>query len=249
MLNLVTVTGADDKTDPMELIKLSSKFPFAEFGILVSSREATVRFPSREWIKELGRLKAQHNPTMKVSGHLCGGVVSYIFAEGDWNWVLSLDSQAFSLFNRFQLNTHSTLVLRSNVMLLRSSVQHMCSLAYDIIFQYDRVNTDTIEQCLIPRQENGHSGSTCVLFDLSHGRGVLSTSYPAPLPNVYCGYAGGLSPDSLERELVKIEYAAGRAPYWIDAEALLRSGSCGDDVFDIAKVEQFLQKAGYYVSH
>lgn len=47
-LTKVTVTGADDSTNIDEMFAIRDKFPFVEFGILLSERHShagTARFP------------------------------------------------------------------------------------------------------------------------------------------------------------------------------------------------------------
>ena len=61
-------------------------------------------------------------------------------------------------------------------------------------------------------------------------------SYVEPL---YCGYAGGLGPDSLEEQLPKIAEAASEARIWIDMETRVRSDD--DQQFDLKKVRRCLE--------
>jgi len=71
-----------------------------------------------------------------------------------------------------------------------------------------------------------------ILFDASGGHGVSPEYWPAHLPDKSCGYAGGLGPDNLARELPRIQEAAGQGPYWIDMEGKLRNEA---DRFDLAR--------------
>lgn len=75
------------------------------------------------------------------------------------------------------------------------------------------------------------------LFDASGGRGLERQEWPAHLGDWDCGYAGGLGPDNLRRELPRIAAAAGPSPYWIDMESKLREG---DDRFSVALARQAL---------
>ena len=55
-LTKVTITGADDSVRVEDLLEINERFPFVEFGILVSKRtggQAVPRFPSAEWMKGL----------------------------------------------------------------------------------------------------------------------------------------------------------------------------------------------------
>jgi hypothetical protein len=49
-LDCVTVTGADDSVNPIDLTVHAARFPFLEFGILLSKKQiGSTRFPSLEW--------------------------------------------------------------------------------------------------------------------------------------------------------------------------------------------------------
>jgi hypothetical protein len=98
-----------------------------------------------------------------------------------------------------------------------------------IIIQYDDVNNKLLEIAL------KHGINAAPLFDLSHGAGVLPKSWPKPVA-LYCGYAGGLSPENLEEQIQKIKKAARGRRYWIDAETKLRT----EPYFDSLKCTQFL---------
>ena len=63
---------------------------------------------------------------------------------------------------------------------------------------------------------------TKYLFDASGGRGLEPLEWPKHLQDWTCGYAGGLGPGNLRRELPRIAAAAGPFPYWIDMESKLR---------------------------
>ena len=64
ILNKVTVTGADNSTHINDLIGLYKEFPFVEFGILLSlSSEGGPRFPSMDWLDDMGELKMAPPPS------------------------------------------------------------------------------------------------------------------------------------------------------------------------------------------
>src|SRR5262245_10120922 len=48
--------------------------------------------------------------------------------------------------------------------------------------------------------------------------GVVPAHWPAPIEGVYCGYAGGLGPDTLQEPLEKIATKVGDRTIWIDME-------------------------------
>lgn len=77
------------------------------------------------------------------------------------------------------------------------------------------------------------------LFDTSGGAGIVPRVWPIPLASIpYHGYAGGLGPETLERELERIAEAAGDTRVWIDMERRVRSED--DERLDLDKVRRVL---------
>jgi hypothetical protein len=80
-----------------------------------------------------------------------------------------------------------------------------------------------------------------VLFDASSGKGLRPESWPAPLPRVRCGYAGGLGPANVADELPRIAAAAGDREFWIDMASSLREPGTG--AFSVDACERVLEAA------
>jgi hypothetical protein len=236
ILKQVTVTGADDSVDLQELIEISKKFPFVEFGILCSKNNSgTPRFPSQKWID---RLYSRINPNLfivpdiNLSMHLCGSWVRSL-CYGDNAIYKDWISQYIWRFDRIQLNFHQ-IDHRSNDV---KSVSVLKTLQKPIIYQMDNVNDSLFMRA-------SKLGLDCYPFyDISGGRGIIPDEWPKPLTN-YCGYAGGLSPDNLKENLNKLSEIVGDTPIWIDAETHLRSKN--DIQFDLDKVMKFLEIAKPY---
>ena len=76
-INRVTLTGADNSIEPQQLFELSEKYPFVEWGILLSRNSmGSKRFPSLKWMNRLESLdKDYFNQEILYSGHLCGSFV------------------------------------------------------------------------------------------------------------------------------------------------------------------------------
>ena len=234
-ISKVTVTGADDSVSPNSLSDLAEAFPFVEFGILLSKNSmGSNRFPSEYWLRNL--VETCLGRQLNFSGHICGSWVREALM-GNWPDFSKLHINFQKLFQRWQLNTHAR-PHRYNLIRLHDLIQSLEICHQSVIFQYDNKNTEMIET-LTGLQEN-----TSILFDLSHGSGVLPNEWPKPL-DIPCGYAGGLSAENLKQQLEIISEIVGDKTIWIDAETHLRSSN--DTVFSISKVIRFLETAAPWV--
>lgn len=235
-LSTVTVTGADDSIMPGQLVDLQEQYPYAEFAILLGNEYAgKSRFPSREWLEELVDIAGAH-PELRLSGHLCGQVFRH-FLIGQ---MPDIPYNLFNIFQRFQINTHGVKHIWTSALL--DLVYKINFSGTQIIFQYDRANTEALAAC--------HAADLDVsaLYDLSHGAGVLPEKWERPagpdgtvLEGLLCGYAGGLSPENVGQHLDGISLASGNAPFWIGAETHLRSRQNDKDIFDLERVAMFLE--------
>jgi len=241
-LETVTITGADDSVRPVDLVEISVEFPFVEWGILVSGkRYCEPRFPSMPWLWELARFRDAAR--VQRSMHLCGSYMRGLLVGED-----KLDAAAHALLEfcrRVQLNFHGeSQVWRAGDMagLLNSDPWW----TKFVICQFDGHDGRRILEAL--RDEGLYA--VFPLFDVSHGAGVLPEKWPEAIYLDYRdhhslhGYAGGLGPDNLDREIPRILEAAKNAPVWIDMETRVRSP---DGHFDIETVKRCLQVCGQYI--
>lgn len=230
MLNRVTLTGADDSTDIDDLLELSVKFPFVEWGILASgSQQGGNRFPSLKWMADLYDATTDV-PGVQLSIHVCGRWVRDI-CDGNWTPVFTNLGPILTFAERVQLNFHAYTHLLSSEF-LPAAVQRAADHGWQIIFQCDGVN-----DCLVSNAYD--DGLDAVpLYDKSGGAGVVPGEWPGAMAGIYSGYAGGLGPDNLAVELPKIA-AAANGPHWIDMESRVRSNS--DRLFDLKKCRQVLE--------
>lgn len=234
-LTRATVTGADDSVRADDLLSIAERYPFVEYGILLSNKAKGVhcspRFPSVRWINvTLPKLSERG---VKLSGHICGRWVRDIL-QGDWSIIRELPEQWYR-FGRFQINTYAQhFGFRPNLN------WPLYPGGREIIWQMDGVNEYLLTDSL------ARAYKTSGLWDLSHGTGVLPDSWPksAGIYCMYMGYAGGLGPENVADQLREIENVAGDTA-WIDAETKLRSDN--DMVFDFRKVEAFLEAASPWV--
>jgi len=238
-IDRVTLTGADDSIDPKALFRIAEKFPFVEWGILLSNTANKgdiwkPRFPTEEWLRELESTMLLDEQRLRLSGHICGRWVRQV-CKGNWEEIFEELGDIGKLFQRFQLNFHCYLDKIDEVPFLK-----MLNSFEDtqFIFQLKDVNAEILDIA----RSNGIDAVP--FFDLSGGAGVLPEEWPEAR-DFYCGYAGGLSPDNLTEQLALIEKSVGDRTIWIDAETHVRSED--NKVFDLEKVEAFLEIAKRYV--
>lgn len=235
MISVVTVTGADDSVRPEELISIVERYPFVEFGILLSKKQqGGKRFPSRDWLEELYILWRQKK--FALSGHLCGSWVRDL-CLGDISFFRDF-GYIWEMFGRFQLNFHAEHHPVDSDKLCEILRQRLA--LRPVIFQMDGAN-ERIYYSLVDRR----GIQVSPLFDQSGGIGRVPKVWPKQLDVcTYCGYAGGLSPANLQEEMERISKVAS-GPIWIDAETLLRSKD--DTVFQLETVRHFLKAAKPWV--
>lgn len=232
MITKVTITGADDSISPAALIPLNDKYPFVEWGILVSQRNyGNNRFPTSNWLKQLSKL---FNHEIKLSCHLCGKYVREL-THGN-NLAMRELGFVWNIFQRIQLNFHAIPHIATES--LNGILQDWSD--KEFIFQYDNVNNE-IAHLAIKR------GIDCsILFDTSGGAGILPNSWPEPIEEIKCGYAGGISPENIEEQMKLINNIVGEKQTWIDMETHVRSNN--DYQFDLEKVEKCLEIASKFIT-
>lgn len=225
MINKVTITGADDSINPIDLISISEKYPFVEWAILFSSkREGNSRYPSKRWLSNF--LGILDQVKINTSVHLCGNYAKEILAGSD----LFLE-QTYHYFNRVQINhnfNNNPISTNSIISLIENWTE------IDFIFQANRANMEIcldIDQLKIPNIN--------FLYDSSGGRGTVIDFLGMPFDNSYTGYSGGLSPTNVKEKAIKINKFVSDLPVWIDMETGVRSND--DALFDLKKVTDVLE--------
>jgi hypothetical protein len=220
LLDFCTLTGADNSTDQRDLFRLSTEYPFGEWGVLFhDEQQGNGRYPSLAWIEDLCHQMRQFQ-SARFALHVCGhrAILDFLNGVGDVS-LLALH------FPRVQLNLNASTV---DIRRLADAIQRHPERIH--ITQHNDVNKYL---WLELRELRNHA----VLFDESGGRGISPTNWSTPLPAKSCGYAGGLGPDNLEQELPRIARAASMMPFWIDMEGKLRDNL---DQFDVSVARQCL---------
>lgn len=223
----ITLTGVDDRTNLAALAALSELYPLVEWGFLYSPKRQGLggRYPSVEMLANAFKTLPAN---ARVALHVCGaGVPNILNGEPV---VTALVEAVSSRGGRVQLNFNQT---RASFDIDALSALLARFPALKFITQHNDAN-ETVWKRLC-----GHA-NYIALFDSSGGNGIERSTWPAPLPGIHCGYAGGLGPDNLSAALVGIRDAAGGHPFWIDMEGKLRTP---DDIFDLQRAEECLKAA------
>ena len=246
MLRTVTFTGADESVAPSmmpgEIGDLSLRFPYVEWGILVSQAKTGTcpRYPGIEWIKKLKDISDPYDPNYpKLSLHVCGRWGRNLLlgkVDGALVKILSMAN-----FSRIQINCSDPAY----------NVESMCIdpqgafKGREIIVPVGKQKNKKLFECT--REGGMH---VVPMFDESGGKGISANEWPTPdemtgpchpRPLKY-GYAGGLGPDNIAQELEKIDRKmnANNRPlllpdFWVDMETKIRSSD--DRIFDLNKVK------------
>lgn len=205
----ITLTGADERTPVADLIHLADLG--AEIGLLYTcSPDGRHRYPSRQWI-----VLAAAALEGRAALHVCGNRARTELCEHGLTDLLGL-------VGRVQVNG----------LVSPEALKYLLELVmpYDstLITQHRPENLAALDAAII---------TGCVyhalLVDGSGGRGILPDAWVRPPTSKPVGFAGGLGPDTLRRELPRIA-AVAHGEWWVDMEGRLRDD---DDWFDLAKAK------------
>lgn len=210
-MNLITFTGADERTNLPDLIYLASN-PFVEIGLLYTANPGgRNRYPSMDWL--LNTAAGIKNAGGRVAIHVCGMKAREQLLAGELENLVSCA-------HRVQVNG----------MLSAEEARAAAALVPALITQRNERNAALANLTL-----DNHA----VLVDDSGGRGISPLFWEAPSVPAWkpFGFAGGLGPQNLSVELPKIREAAGHGVVrsWIDMEGKLRDEN---DWFDIERAKQ-----------
>ena len=201
----ITITGADASLPFSWYQAMSQRFPWLEWGVLLSSQAGEKPiYPPLGWVQHWTH-KA-HHAKMQASLHLCGrfmrSAVQSELAPGV--------TMLFGLVRRVQLN-----------MKPGEYVPHR-------IAQFARglpTGTGVVLQHRGPWEDRilATEGAVKHLFDKSGGRGREAVDeWPPPPEGVEVGYAGGIGPEVIGRALTWLEkYPEARV--WLDMEGRMRT--------------------------
>ena len=200
----ITFTGVDRVDILPTMRSLSSQYPI-EWGVLIDpSQTDKPLFPTADEIDEIRR------QGLRLAAHVCGALATDI-ARG-----LSSDLD-LSGFARLQVNHGRE---GANEAVLNHVAEFAAAHGVRAALQCNGPFPDD------PRVD--------WLYDVSFGEGVRPTIFPT-LDSVipFCGFSGGIAPDTVNELLDSRIDVKGNAPFWIDMESGVRTAG----LLDLAKCE------------
>lgn len=214
----VTFAGIDETISLEKLLEIEEKYPEVEFAFLLSNKGGTAaRYPSLNYLNYvLPKLK-------QYAVHLCGGTTNEFLTEGKNYKFYPQVARA----SRVQINKKDTQI-------------HRKALTLKTIYP----NLHLIQP--VSDFSEAIDSEISLLWDKSGGRGLFFD--PHTWPSAKCatqplGFAGGISPDNIEKvkdiidRLVRVE-AFNEEINWIDMESGIRDseGVAGVSVEKINKI-------------
>eukprot|EP00980_Cylindrotheca_fusiformis_P006560 scaffold1384_cov116-Cylindrotheca_fusiformis.AAC.38 len=239
--------GADDSVNPNLLGIFSHLYPIVEFGVLFRpDRQGQPRYASPEWVEKLSLVAKASPGRMRLAAHLCGTRVNEVL-EGNDEFLKKVGELGFQ---RVQIN--ATAVNGVDTSRLGESVgmfSEIVSAHPDLEFILQK-NSETkplwdglLKMDTEKAGSAGHlPGNVTMLVDESKGTGVVASSWPQPPEEYEIGYAGGIGPRNIEKVLQDVLEAGKGREIWIDMESSLRSTKEGNDVFDLEKCYDVIDK-------
>lgn len=222
-LSHITFTGIDERTDVKRLKQIQKKFPFVEFGVLLSYKwhENGNRFLNPII---LSILKGQG---LNLSAHFCGRAAIDV-AVGNMFKIKSLLGNNSRIFKRCQLNIKADRYL--------AELRHLKPIPYidEVIIQMHTI--ELCQQFLNGQRPRFES----YLIDGSCGCGIETPIQIITSSGIHIGYAGGIGPNNVAEILRNLLKYPSEEKFWIDMETSVRN--C-EDWFDLDKVERVLEIA------
>lgn len=222
-LTSCTITGPDNFVDDLRPIKdLSARYPFVEWAMLYSpSNQGKPRYPTTEWLEMFHR----ECPELKKSLHLCHEAL-FGFIKGDADI-----GKVIGRFPRVQLNVGFGIDIEKvdGTALAQQIARYPDK---NFVVQYSERTKHLMDSL-------GHLKNVEILFDASAGAGKSPDSWPKPLADRTCGFAGGIGPHNIASVLdTLLSVVPKGASTWIDMESRVRDAN---DRLDFGKVATVLE--------
>ena len=225
----VTFAGLDESADLEKLKEIRSLYFTVEWGIrlAVEHRGREAGFPDIDWMRRLA-------PELNLSAHLRGKSASD-FLQGDDTELMVHYGACWPRFRRIQIDSPKAIdavAIPKLVRLIEKNPEKQ------IVFRVREQNLD-IADALVTR------GIPCAtLFDQSEAQDPAQKKWPKGVKRFAgCGYAGGLGPDNIYKQLSPILNAAQSAErWWVEIDSSLGTTEDGRDVFSLASCKRTIRE-------
>ena len=225
----VTFSGVDETADVERLKEIRSHYFTVEWGVglAVERQDQAAGFPGVDWICKLA---PELNLSAQISGKSAGA-----FLKGDDTELMSQYGKVWPLFRRIQINSTDGIDQVDLPGLTRLITKNPDK---KIILRIRDRNLEVADALVA-------QGISCsALFDESEVQEPAQKKWPKGLNRFAgCGYAGGLGPDNIYKQLTPILNAAQSAErWWVEIDSCLRSKEHERDVFSLASCKRTIRE-------
>jgi hypothetical protein len=248
---ICTFTGVDTSTNFLDLVAISRKFPFVEWGVLFSFDRMgnENKYPPYDWMHAFADDAQKYN--LNTALHLCGRSAR-VFLEHtpkDKMEAIKIESLA-NKFGRIQVNFKDLSDFRKYIPHPGISIVNKAKeINKPIIMQYNSINEAQVMIAEPSINKNVH-----ILVDYSGGEGVYNSQFfiPVNCENASIAHAGGLGPDTIQTafpQIVDLIFSANveghcdNPQFGIDMEGRIRT----NDLLDIAKLTNVAEYVDDYL--
>ena len=225
----VTFAGVDETADIHKLSEIRSHYFTVEWGLwlAVERQGRAAGFPNVEWIGKLP-------PRLNLSAQLVGKSAAD-FLAGDDSELMTRYGELWSMFRRIQINSTDGI---DQVDLPRLIQLIQKNQDKQIVLRVRDRNLEVADALVA----QGISCST--LFDEFEAQEPAQKKWPkGPKRFVGCGYAGGLGPDNIYKQLAPILNAAQSAErWWVEMDSSLRTKEQEKDEFSLASCKRAIRE-------
>ena len=245
-LRYITLSGANEFTQIDKLFEfifsnstdLNPNYNPIEIAIQTDSSKASFGMARYWWINSLYYYAKYIPHTFNFAIHVNKDWAAK-FYQGDLakelEVFLSLRYRATceNFIGRVQINFPDTDMVVFDVKKVLAIMRNFRHI--DFIFQYNEKSAEFIDEL------HKHTSHFSCLFDSSRGKGIVPKIWDkAPYNDVFFGFAGGLSAETIAEQFPRILASVPEgAPFWIDAESGLKDEN---KHFSLAKCDAYLDE-------